>query len=555
MKINIFFTPVLLLFSSLSLHAQSWSWAKSLGSPNNSTTVKTLRPYTGKRALVSGSFAAPSLSLGAQTLANAGQDDGYAAIVDETGQYSWAARFGGSGRDVAVDAAAAPNGDFAVAGNFTSISINIGGTNFFNSGETDAFIAKYNPDKTLAWARKIGSAEIDEASNVVVDAGGSTYVSGQVLDKFTLSTQYVFLRKYDAAGNLVWEQKGVTQGGIVQITAMTLDQNQQVYLCGWLWGTVNFGNTSLKCDTSYAAYILKYSPSGAVLDTYFNPSLDKINSVQVHGNTLYCCAERKFGCLGWGWPLSHSKVHLLQLDADLNTVWHQTAGGTESCLSLDIAQSVSVDDNGNAYVTGYFFSDTLVFAGQTLLNVFNINYYYPEIFVFKYSPAGEPLWAKSLGGIHSDEGTGILAFGDDQFYLGGNFESDPVAFGPYNLRNTSSLDSIHVHLSPSRYGRKTMGFLAVFDKNVSSIRPEPALGQVDIFPNPATDHLVLRLKVPAPSPLVLQISSPDGRVLRQSVYSGPMPEIREDLTALPPGLYFVVLRTANGQFSGTFVKG
>ncbi len=97
--------------------------------------------------------------------------------------------------------------------------------------------------------------------------------------------------------------------------------------------------------------------------------------------------------------------------------------------------------------------------------------------------------------------------------------------------------------------------LAVFDKNASSTNPGPVPGELELFPNPATDHLVLRLKSPAQSPLTLHISGSDGRVLRQSAYSGPVTEIREDLSGLPPGLYFVVLRTADGLFSGRFVKG
>jgi hypothetical protein len=554
MKISTFLIPAFLLLSQRIVHAQSWQWAESIGSANNSVTLTKISPFSGNRALVSGSFAAPALVFGNQILANAGQDDGFAALVDEAGQYVWAAGFGGSGRDFVTGAAAAPNGHYAVAGNYNSISINIGGTIILNSGATDAFIARYKPDNTLAWAQKIGTADIDEVSGVAMDADGNTYVSGQLQNKLSLITQHVFLRKYDANGSLVWEKKGINQGQSLQSTALAVDQNQNIFLCGRLWGTVSFDNTPLKCDTSYAAFIVKYSPSGSLAGSYINPNLDRINDVTAHGDALYCCAERALGCFGWGWPLSHSKTHLIKFDAGLNTVWHKFAGGEAACQSLDIAKGLSVDGDGNAYVTGYFFSDTLLFAGQVLPNPFNVNYYYPQIFVFKYSPDGEELWGQSFGGIHSDEGTGILATGDDQFYLGGNFESSPVAFGAYNLHNTSTLDSMYVHLSPSRYGRKTMSFLAYFDKTPSSVEPEPAFGEVLVFPNPATEHLAIRLKSPARSPLTLQISAPDGRVLLQSVYDSPVTELRQDLSSLSPGLYFATLRTANGRFSSKFIK-
>ncbi len=556
MQRNIFFITIVLLLLPLSIHAQTWKWAKNLGTPNNSTTVKNIRPYTGTSVLVSGSFAAPTLTFGSQTLPNAGQDDGFVAIADDAGQYAWAAQFGGSGRDFVVDAAAAPNGDFVVVGNFYSISLSIGGINLFNSGESDAFVVKYNQDKTLAWVKKIGTADLEEVNAVAMDADGHTYVSGQVLEKFSLKTLHVFLRKYDAAGSLVWEKKGTLPGsGILQTTALTLDDNQNIYLGGTLSGTVAFDGISFSSDEDYSAFIVKYNAAGSLLDHTVVHGLDKFNGLQAHDHYIYACAEKMNYGIGWGWPLADSKIHVLKFDADLHTLWEKFAGGEYLSQSLDIAKSISVDDDGNAYVTGYFFSDTLDFAGQTLPNLFNVNYYYPQIFVFKYGPSGEELWGKSLGGIHADEGTCIHAFGDDQFYLGGNFESDPVAFGAFDLHNTGTLDSMYVHLRPGRYVRKTMAFLAVFDKNVSSTNPEPVFQQVILFPNPAADQLTLRLKSPTQSPLILQISTLDGRMLRQSEHSGQAVEIQEDVSGLAPGLYFVTLKTEHGLFFGKFVKG
>jgi hypothetical protein len=556
MKISIFFIPIVLLLLPHSVRAQTWKWAQNLGTPNNVTAVKNIRPYTGTSVLVSGSFAAPTLALGGQTLNNAGQDDGFVAIANDTGQYAWAAQFGGSGRDFVVDAAAAANGDLVVAGNFNSISLSIGGTNLFSSGETDVFLAKYNQDKTLAWARKIGTADIDEVSAVALDADGNAYVSGQVQDKFTLAALYIFLRKYDPAGSLVWEKKGEIQGGgVLQATALTIDDNQNIYLGGSLYGTVAFDGANFTSDQDYSAFIVKYSPSGALLDTSIDHELGKYNGLQAHENYIYACAEKVNYSFGWGWPLSDSKVYVFKLDTDLNTVWGKSAGGDSTAQSLDIAKSISVDGNGNAYVTGYFFSDTLDFAGQILPNFFNLNYYYPQIFVFKYSPAGDELWGKSLGGIHSDEGTSIHAFGDDQFFLGGNFESETVVFGPNDLHNTGTLDSMYVHLRPGRYVRTTMGFLAVFDKNGSDTNPEPAFRHVVLFPSPAADHITLRLQLPTLSPLTLYIRSSDGRLLRQSQHSGQALDIREDLKGLAPGLYFLTMRTKKGVFSGKFVKG
>lgn len=533
--------------------AQAWKWAKSLGSANTVTNIKSTRSYAGTSVLLSGSFAAPNLAVGNQTLPNAGQDDGFVAIANENGQYEWAAGFGGLGRDFAVDAAAAPNGDFVVAGNFTSIFLTIGGTNLANSGETDIFLAKFNADKTLAWARKIGSPDVEEAGNVAVDADGNTYVSGHVLNKFTNALQHVFVQKLDAAGNLVWERKGDMNSGIPQ-TTLALDDDRNIFLSGSVYGHATFGNTTLTSDTSYGAFIVKYSPSGSLLQTYLNTSLDKMNSLLANGGHLYACAEKTNWGLGWGWPLADSKTHTLKFDLDLNLVWYKTAGGENMWQSLDVAKNLSADPVGNIYVAGFFFSDTLQFAGQALTNPFNLEYYYPQIFVLKYSSLGDELWGKAMGGIHSDEAACIYAFGDDQFYLGGNFESNPATFGTYSLHNTGTLDSIYVHLRPARFGRKAMGFLAAFDKNTSSTLPEPAVHDIAIFPNPTSDQVTLRWKSPATSPLVFQLFAADGRLLCQKTCPDGATELSEDTTGLLPGMYFVHLRAGESVFSGKFVK-
>ncbi|MCA0238270.1 MAG: T9SS type A sorting domain-containing protein [Bacteroidetes bacterium] len=554
MKMNTLVFRIALLALPLTSTAQAWKWAESLGTPNNATVIKNIRPYTGAQALVFGSFAAPSLTLGSHMVGNAGQDDGFIAIADDTGQYTWAAAFGGAGLDYAVDAAAGAGGELVVAGTFTSIALTIGSTTLPNNGETDAFLAKYNADHSLAWAHNIGTANIDEVSAVVMDAAGNAYVSGQEIDKFTLTTKHVFLRKYNASGTLVWEKKGTQQGGILQSTALCIDADQAVYLGGSLYGTVTFDNINLTSEWSYAAFIVKYNAAGAILDTLTNTNIDRFNSMQAHGDHIYACAERVNWAIGWGWPLSDSKIQVFQFNTDLQQIWEKSAGGESPSQSLDIARSMSVDNEGNAYVTGYFFSDTLHFAGQALPNLFNIHYYYPQIFVLKYAADGTELWGKSYGGIHTDVGMGIYAFGEDQFFLGGHFDSDPLAFGDYELHNTGTLDSMYVHLRPSRFLRKTMGFLSVFDKNVSSTLPEPSLQEVAVFPNPASTQITIRLKSPANSSVQLQIRTSDGRVVRQHEYGSTSLEMREDVSCLMPGIYFVTLQTAGGAASGKFVK-
>jgi hypothetical protein len=195
-----------------------------------------------------------------------------------------------------------------------------------------------------------------------------------------------------------------------------------------------------------------------------------------------------------------------------------------------------------------------VFAGQTLINTMNGDYYYPEIFVLKYSSSGEEIWGKSLGGIHSDEGTSIYALGDDVFYLGGNFESNPASIGGFNLNNTSTLDSIYVHLRPVRYGRKPMAFVALFDIETSINNKTENQLDFNLWPNPATDILSIRCNASEFSPARVQILSADGRIVEQTDYNKASKELLIDVSKMAAGIYFITVSTELGSRTEKFIK-
>lgn len=551
MKITVTFA-IFAILSPYSQQAQSWKWANSLGTPNFSTKVAHIRPYSGSDVIVCGAFAAPELELGTHSFFNAGQEDGFLAIVDEDGQYSWAGTLGSQGRDFVVDAAAAPDGSLIAGGTFTSISLPVGSTTLFNEGETDAFLVKYHPDKTIAWVKAVGSPNLDEITGVAVDANGNIYVSGQVTDKFSLQTNIVFLKKYNPAGTLLWEKQGFSQNDL-EAPELAIDDQQNAYLSSRIWGVASFEETSVANEDYGTAFVLKYSPAGVLLDTCLHPEWGRINSMQAKGDHLYLCAESMQYCIGWGWPLSDSKIYVTKMDAGLHSVWSQTAGGVDGCQSLDIAHSIGVDNEGNAYVTGTFFSDTLDFAGQSLPNLFHINYYYPQVFVLKYGPDGQELWAKSIGGIHSEEGAALQVVGDDLFYLGGHFESEILPFDAHILQNEGLLDSFYVHLRPVRYGRAPMGFVALFEGQASGVPPQPHAIDAAIWPNPAQEYVVLSLKTPTSAPGTLSIGTPEGRLIRQAQYGAGIREVRVPLSGWAPGVYRVTLTSQQGVFSGQFL--
>ena len=550
--------PVLLAAFLALFHcvgrSQTCQWANSLGSVNTVTRIEQVRSYPGSMAIVCGSFAAPSLTLGAHAVTNQGQEDGFVAIANADGEYVWAKGIGGGNNDLVTDVASHSTGEFVAVGNFRSVFLSIGDTTLSNAGESDIHLTKFNADHTIAWVRHFGGVDIDEATSVRMDASGNTYVAGQVTNRFLLQTTAVFVRKYAPNGSLIWERLGTVQSGSANVMSLAVDDQQKVHACGSMYGSITFGSSTLNGDQGFAAFIVSYDPSGTLSNSMVTYDHGEFSAIESREDHIYACARKVNFGIGWGWPLGDSKVKLIKFDSDLNTIWSREFGGVVPNHSLDLAKDLSLDTEGNVYVTGSFFSDTLFFADDTLINPYNAPYYYPQIFVAKYSAAGDAIWGMSAGGIHTDEATGIHVVGNDRFFLAGNFESDPAGFGGYELQNTSQLDSIYVHLLPARYGRRTMGFLAKFTGDNSTGTDDRTDQRFSLWPNPANGSITMRTSPTLFASFTMEIVTLDGRVLHHLVQRSPSSDVHLEISDLAPGPYFVSITTEEGRSTQRFIK-
>ncbi|MBL0050130.1 MAG: SBBP repeat-containing protein [Bacteroidetes bacterium] len=124
-------------------------------------------------------------------------------------------------------------------------------------------------------------------------------------------------------------------------------------------------------------------------------------------------------------------MYVVKYDSSGNVVWAKSAGGIDE----DFGYSISVDINGNSYITGWFRSPTITFGPTTLTNAGN-----DDIYIVKYDTNGNVVWANSAGGGDDDRGYGITvdAFGNS--YLTGPFVSPTITFGTTTLIHVFGTD-------------------------------------------------------------------------------------------------------------------
>lgn len=134
----------------------------------------------------------------------------------------------------------------------------------------------------------------------------------------------------------------------------------------------------------------------------------------------------------WGGTNS-SDLFLVKCDKNGQVIWAQQAGGENE----DQTRGLAVDAAGNLYVTGYFSSSNIVFGAFTLTNS---NPGVSDLFVAKYDPSGQVLWAVSAGGSGQDGGTAIAVDPQGNVYVTGGTESASARFGSLFLVNTGKRD-------------------------------------------------------------------------------------------------------------------
>ncbi len=124
-------------------------------------------------------------------------------------------------------------------------------------------------------------------------------------------------------------------------------------------------------------------------------------------------------------------LFIVKYDIAGNVLWAKSAGES----GYDEASSVSVDAEGNVLVTGFFSSHTITFGTTTLSNN-GIN----NVFIAKYDPSGNVIWAKSTGGTRDDAGIAIATDATGDIYVTGAYTSPSITFGTFNLTNYGGND-------------------------------------------------------------------------------------------------------------------
>jgi len=323
-----------------------------------------------------------SMNCGGSTLSTKGGRDVFVCAFDSAGKHKWSSNFGSTSTDYGYAIGTDSNSNVYVTG-YHYGSIDFGGSTLKSSGSYDIFLASFDSNGKHRWSKNFGNTSSDYGYGLAVDGSDNVYITGTFYlyginfgggILYGNGSNDIFLASFSPSGNHRWSKAfGGTSSDYAYGAAV--DKSGNVYITGYMYGSVNFGGGSLTSNGSGDAYVASFTPAGA-----------------------------------------HR--------------WSKNFGGTSS----DYGYGLAADAKGNMYVTGYYYNTITFGKGTVGSHTSNGSY---DAFIASFDATGNYRWSRSHGSTSSDYGRAVAAAPDGGAYAAGYFYYT-VDFGGGSLTASST---------------------------------------------------------------------------------------------------------------------
>ena len=325
------------------------------------------------------------------------------AVALEPGDTLWTRIYGGTGYDVCNAVQQTTDGGFVFAGQNGS------------QGGIYPWLFKTDADGDSLWATLYVEATTNTLFGSVQQASDGGYVAGgQSRQNWNVSRVDYYLAKTDSSGNTTWTQTYSTPG-------LQWDYGKsarEIFDGGFIFA----GNTA-PGPRPYDFYLVRTDASGDTVwtRTYGDTGSydDRCNSVALTSDGCFVMAGYTNGHGAGGWDF-----YLVKVDADGDTVWTRTYGGSSGEEAFCIQQT---SDEG-FIIAGY---TTSFGAGNQ------------DFYVVRTDPMGNTLWERTYGGYDHDYAKCVKETPDSGFIIVGSTASFGAGFTDcYIVRTDATGDTL-----------------------------------------------------------------------------------------------------------------
>ncbi|MFO0868696.1 MAG: SBBP repeat-containing protein [Pirellulales bacterium] len=399
-------------------------------------------------------------------------------------EFAYAFRAGGAFHDTAAAVVTDEAGNAYITGHLKFVAVDMdpgtgvallpSATPLPNS--STAYLAKYNANGELLWARKVAEGSSDlgtQGYDVAIDAAGNLYVVGIYSRSdfdpgpgtFDMCCGSGFVAKYDNAGNFVWARDITTTAATYTAPSnVAVDAVGNVLISGSFYQNVSFRTNGVTVSTltgvgSTDIFLAKLDTNGTWqwanrLGSTLNDLAQDIVA-DANGNLFVTGYFEQTIDMDPGPGItnltsSNRNIFVAKYDAAGALQWaRQSTGGSAN----NQGQGIALDPAGNVLVTGSFALTADFDPSAATANLVSSSGSSPDIFAWKLSPAGNYVWARAFGSpTATDRGVGVATDVRGSVYLTGTFgttaDFNPGA-GVFNLTSAGSDDVYAVQLDAS----------------------------------------------------------------------------------------------------------
>ncbi|GEM_PF-445781 len=323
-------------------------------------------------------------------------------------------------------------------------------------------VGNYDSSKELVidpivFASYIGSSSYDYAYSVTIDGEGNSILVGYTYTSnfptttgaydTSLSSTDAFVSKFNAEGSALIFSTFIGGTSTEYGYGVDTDPDGYVYVCTYTYSTSGFPTTSGCYDASFNGGadigLSKLNPSGTALSysTYIGGSYYDYPFAGVRvdddGNAYVSGYTSSSNYPTTSGCYDNSYASYDAFVTKLNAAGSALSYSTFlGGSSSDYGYGLDIDASGNAYVTGYTYSSNF----PTTSGCYDNSYNSTDIFVTKFNSTGSALsYSTYLGGTSSDYAYAIAVSSDGKAFITGYTYSSnyPVTSGCYDVSYSS----------------------------------------------------------------------------------------------------------------------
>jgi len=414
----------------------------------------------------------------------AGSYDVYLVKTDANGDVMWAKTYGGSGWDEGWSIEPTADNGYII----------VGWTDSYGAGQDDVYLIKMDANGDTLWTKTYGGT-FDEVGRAVKQTDDNGYIIAGCADPFGAYDLDVYLVRTDADGEALWTKIYGGLSGMDGSRAVQVTPDSCYMIAGW---TATFGTAG-----SEDVWLLKIDANGDTLwtKTYGGAGWDEARAMQKTTDGGYIIAGVT-GSFGTG----DSDIYLIKTDANGDTLWTRTYGGTGDEYGNAVQQTT---DNGYI-ITGYTQS-----FGPGWFN----------LYLVKTDEYGDTLWTQVYGGTELDFGYSVQQTSDHGYIIAGQTGS----FG------AGADDAWLIRLAPEPGIEEAAGGI-ITDTYVL----------LNSYPNPFTTETAIHYQLSCPNAVTIGIYDVSGQLVQTLVnghrgagnYSVRWDGRSQDGSRVSNGIYF-----------------